>query len=618
MLRTPTNKKPQLARVPAVTSEVEPSPDAPTTTAEVDIHKESKTQDQLLDAGDLGDPSQDPSLEQVHGAGATEADESLVWDQESIQFPTASTSRSFSPRGRSQANNQPFSLAAFAPSHDATLLNLQLVRHQLTSNFEAQSEFESAMTEEVDQLKKDNQALVDENARIDTELRAMRQKHQDVVRRQQDLQDQAEARERDAKQTEADLQKLISDLQLQISNLTVAQNFQNRNPAPGGSQQQQQQQQPQSQPVLPGQLPQQQQPPPGPSGGGGASNNPSNNNPPPPGGPPGGPANLAGLLAQNAPIGNAANVKRKEKEPMTLSTSKAGDWRLWRRNFEAVVALNGWGQDIAKIHIPMAMRDDAAKATEHVVLTPGMTLTEALDAYARIFVSPSGQDLARVKFQQARRQKGETAQMWHTRVLGLYLEGHPEDTEHETSVRLKDAFILGIENARISDRVRTSPDFRNCNYYRLLEMTQDVEASILMLNKYYPNSRNAQLNALDGDLSVNAFQGACWHCGEFGHVAAECLHNPNRGTKSANNGGRGRGRGRGSSRGRGRGSGSNPSKGRGRGSSRGRGRGAGRGSSTRSSVNNLELEKEEQEEEDEADEAYEESGFDDDDHEENY
>ena len=235
---------------------------------------------------------------------------------------------------------------------------------------------------------------------------------------------------------------------------------------------------------------------------------------------------------QNLSVGTGGGVTRggnkptmKAKEPMTLSTTDPSDFRIFKRNILDCMEMNQWTKSVAVLQLRTSVRDKAAKALEHITFDDTTTLKTALDAYAAVICNPSGSDLAREKFYVARRKNGETIQEWHTRLRTLFLEGFPEEQDHEHHVLLRDTFVMCLQDKGISARLRAQGDFHSKKYSELMVMAQTQQATNALMKSFYPSTTGGvhQLGEDWGEQgSINAFEGNCYGCGQYGHTRAEC------------------------------------------------------------------------------------------------
>ena len=221
----------------------------------------------------------------------------------------------------------------------------------------------------------------------------------------------------------------------------------------------------------------------------------------------------------------STKTKRKEQEPPSLSEINAVKWKTFRQGFELASAYNEWEDKVAVVKMRLALKDEAARAVEHLSFSDQPSQKDALDRLEKVFVNPSGQDLAEVEFKKAKRKRDETFQAFHIRLRNLFCRAYPL-VEAETSKELKDAFILHLGDPDTSKQLRSSTDYRSFTYSNLLTRSQDLlAASSLIRQAYSSHSSVHQMTfGLDSEESSVSLIGAgeCFHCLQKGHIAREC------------------------------------------------------------------------------------------------
>ena len=140
--------------------------------------------------------------------------------------------------------------------------------------------------------------------------------------------------------------------------------------------------------------------------------------------------------------------------------------------------MNEWKDERAVLKLQTSLRDQAARAVEHIPIADDCTL--ALEAMETVFVNPSAVEYAEAMFYSSARQPGEAIILWHTRVRELFLRAYPSATaeEVEENKTLKDRFVLFIHN-------RAMTDYRMLAFTKLLTRAQDYQASILLTQQAY-------------------------------------------------------------------------------------------------------------------------------------
>ena len=230
----------------------------------------------------------------------------------------------------------------------------------------------------------------------------------------------------------------------------------------------------------------------------------------------------------------------KEHESAKLTGTDPESWITFKDNFLTTSQLNEWTPKRAKLKLKAAVRDEAARAVQHIKMDPAWTLSDALTAYEEVFIHPAGVELAQAELERAKKKADETLLAFHTRLRYLFLRAYPEE-EPETSKRLKDLFSTQLNSLALSKELRTSPTYRQEKYTTLLTRAQDIEATYKTLQDAYKQNRgihaiqlyddevvgdNATVNALAGSRPdrAGADRGKlrCHACDADDHLLRQC------------------------------------------------------------------------------------------------
>ena len=223
----------------------------------------------------------------------------------------------------------------------------------------------------------------------------------------------------------------------------------------------------------------------------------------------------------------SSKPKKKDHNPPTLSEVSAIQWKTFRSGFELASTYNEWDSASSIMKLRLSMKDEAARAVEHVSLTECTTLEEALTKFEVVFVNPSGQDLAEVEFKKAKRKKDETFQAFHIRLRNLFCRAFPDDTPEESKL-LKDTYVLHLGDPETSRQLRASTEYRGYKYSQVLTRSQDILAANSLVRQAYPSSGglheiNLSESPEEPESSVNLIgNGECFHCQQKGHLARDC------------------------------------------------------------------------------------------------
>lgn len=202
----------------------------------------------------------------------------------------------------------------------------------------------------------------------------------------------------------------------------------------------------------------------------------------------------------------------KEHESAKLTETDPESWITFKDNFLTTAALNEWTPQRAKLKLKAAVRDEAARAVQHITMDPKWTLRQALAAYEEVFIHPAGVELAQAELERTRKKPDETLLAFHTRLRYLFLRAYPLE-KPETSKKLKDLFSTQLGSLALSKELRTSPTYRQESYTSLLTRAQDIEAAYKTLQDTYRQHRSIHAIQLYDDEvgpepTINAMAGS--------------------------------------------------------------------------------------------------------------
>lgn len=196
----------------------------------------------------------------------------------------------------------------------------------------------------------------------------------------------------------------------------------------------------------------------------------------------------------------------KEHESAKLSDTTPENWITFKDNFLTTAALNEWTDSRAKLKLKAALRDDAAKAVQHISIPEGWSLDRLLLAYEEVFIHPAGVDLAQAELERAKKKSGETLLAFHTRLRYLFIRAYPRE-QPEHSKRLKDLFSTQLGSLAMSKELRTSPSYRAETYTGLLTRAQDIEAAFQTLQEAYKGHRGVHALLLQDEPETTDSEG---------------------------------------------------------------------------------------------------------------
>ena len=267
--------------------------------------------------------------------------------------------------------------------------------------------------------------------------------------------------------------------------------------------------------------------------------------------------NLSILGSSNVTLGGGTSSSlnttmtpaHKEQAPTTLSEIDSIKWYSFKSNFIKTSKMNEWKDERAVLKLQTSLRDQAARAVEHIPIADDCTLKDALEAMETVFVNPSAVEYAEAMFYSSARQPGEAIILWHTRVRELFLRAYPSATaeEVEENKTLKDRFSLFIHNRAMTLALKNHADYRMLTFTELLTRAQDYQASILLTQQAYEgkaipssiqeitpgsyeeatdeagvNQITANMHRTDPSPMPRNTAMTCFHCNEKGHGIREC------------------------------------------------------------------------------------------------
>jgi hypothetical protein len=216
-----------------------------------------------------------------------------------------------------------------------------------------------------------------------------------------------------------------------------------------------------------------------------------------------------------------------------FSSAEGTEWRIWRRNFEQTIQINGWANERSQREAAAAMESTAAEFTSDIPAhVAGRPVADMLNLYESRFLLAAAGQLSPAQFQTAAQMEGEPIAVWHARLRTIFKRAFPGENIQGSRL-LINKFVLKLADSNIRQSILAH------------------EAG----------------TGWKGNVAINAFgyPSTCFGCGSYEHQVATCpLARPDH-YRDANKP-RGRGQPRGGRGGCGRGGGSKDT---------GRGRGAG-------------------------------------------
>jgi hypothetical protein len=189
-----------------------------------------------------------------------------------------------------------------------------------------------------------------------------------------------------------------------------------------------------------------------------------------------------------------------------FSSTEGTEWRIWRRNFEQTLLINGWGNERCQREAAAAMESTAAEFTSDILG----------------FVT--GRNGA-AQFQTAAQMDGEQIAVWHARLRTIFERAFPGENIQNSRL-LINKFILKLANSNIRQWThRANP--ATYNAAMTAASNEATSQSILAHEAGAGGKSNVALNAFGG--GGGGRRSACHGCGSYNHYIAECTkHRPDR------------------------------------------------------------------------------------------
>jgi hypothetical protein len=132
-----------------------------------------------------------------------------------------------------------------------------------------------------------------------------------------------------------------------------------------------------------------------------------------------------------------------------LSSAGGTEWRIWRRNFEQTIQINGWANERCQREAAAAMESTAAEFTSdilaHVAVKP---VANMLNLYKSRFLPAAAGQLAAAQFQTAAQMDGEQIAVWHARLRTIFKCAFPGENIQGSRL-LINKFVLKLANSNI-------------------------------------------------------------------------------------------------------------------------------------------------------------------------
>jgi hypothetical protein len=104
-----------------------------------------------------------------------------------------------------------------------------------------------------------------------------------------------------------------------------------------------------------------------------------------------------------------------------FSSAEGTEWRIWRRNFEQTLQINGWANVRCQRKAAAAMESTAAEFTSDIPsFVAGRPVQDMLNLYKTRFLPASAGQLAAAQFQTAAQMDGWQIAVWNARLRTIF------------------------------------------------------------------------------------------------------------------------------------------------------------------------------------------------------
>jgi hypothetical protein len=220
-----------------------------------------------------------------------------------------------------------------------------------------------------------------------------------------------------------------------------------------------------------------------------------------------------------------------------FSSAEGTEWRIWRRNFEHTIQINGWANERSQREAAAAMESTATEFTSDVPAhVAGRPVADMLNLYKSRFLPAAVGQLAAAQFQTAAQMEGEQIAVWHARLRTIFERAFPGE-KIQGSRLLINKFVLKLADSNIRHWThQANPATYNATL--MAALNEAASQSILAHEAGTGGKGNVPINGFGGR------GGTCFGCGSYGHqVAVGPLARPDHYRDANKPGGRGQPRG---------------------------------------------------------------------------
>jgi hypothetical protein len=132
-----------------------------------------------------------------------------------------------------------------------------------------------------------------------------------------------------------------------------------------------------------------------------------------------------------------------------LSSAEGTEWRIWRRNFEQILQINGWANERCQREAAAAMESTAAEFTSDIpAFVAGRPVQDMLNLYETCFLPAAAGQLAAAQFQRAAQMDGEQIAVWHACLRTIFERAFPGENIQNSRL-LINKFVLKLADSTI-------------------------------------------------------------------------------------------------------------------------------------------------------------------------
>jgi hypothetical protein len=130
-------------------------------------------------------------------------------------------------------------------------------------------------------------------------------------------------------------------------------------------------------------------------------------------------------------------------------SAEGTEWRIWRRNFEQTIQINGWANKRCQREAAAAIESTAAEFTSDIPAhVAGRPVADMLNLYESRFLPAAAGQLAAAQFQTAAQMEGEQIAVWHARLRTTFERAFPGENIQDSRL-LINKFVLKLADSNI-------------------------------------------------------------------------------------------------------------------------------------------------------------------------